>query len=159
MIFNSAVTHSVLQLTFLRHRILGVESGRRKGTGSGCPSPAAALTLVVLPALSRVFSTEPGRSDCSAGSCQQCLLCSPQPSLGMSFLSNGHEIFWLSPLAPGQTGVSISGVAQRMKNHCRRTTRRDTTWCKQIYNCDLFILTTKKWYNNVWSTLTSRTYY
>ena len=157
--FKGAVTRSSLQLASLEHGILGVGSGRRKWTAHRCPSPAAALALVVLPALSCVFSAEPGRNDCSAWGCQRCPWCSPQPSSGMQFLSNGHKVFWLNPLVPWQTDVSVSRAAQRTKSHCWRAARGDSIWHKEIHNCGLLILTTKKLYSITWSTLTSRTHY
>lgn len=157
VIFNGAVTRSSLQLASSNYGIFGARSGRRKGTAHRCPSLAAALVLAVPPALSHVFSTELGRSHRSAWGCQRCLWCSPQPSSGTQFLSISHEVFGLNPLVPGQTDVSVSTVAQRTKSHCQRAARGHGIWCKEIHDCGLLILTTKKLCNNTWPTLTSRT--
>lgn len=98
-----------LQFSSLEHGNLGIRSGRRKGTAHCCFSSAAALVaVVVMPGLSCVFFTEP-RRDCSAGGSQQCSWCSPQLSLGTQFLSNGHKVFALKLLVPGQTNVSAAG--------------------------------------------------
>lgn len=72
---------------------------------------------------------------------QQCTWCSLLSSLEMLFLPNGHKVFGLNPLVPGQ--ADVNDVIQRAKILCWKAWRGASICHKGIDNYVLHVLTTE----------------
>lgn len=135
--------HSSIQLSTLRLGIIGVRSWRRERTMllsfTHCKTGAGGV-----PALSHIFSTEPGRCCCSAvGFSSPCgAACCPAwecPFFPMIIKSRQE----LNPFVLGQADVNVSDITQRTKILCWRAWRGASIWHKRVDNYVFHILTNK----------------